>query len=560
MSKLITLFMSMFIAVLATAQSATLLKEINPNGSSCNANDNRLVHENVLYFIANNGTTGRELWRTDGTSSGTYLFKEFIPGAAGVAEINFTILDGQIIMGVAGNNSFSIWKSDGTEQGTVLVKNIVASGEYPDWLSRLVVANGLVFFVATDSTNGVELWATDGTEAGTKMVKNISDLNIYTPLNLVSWNNNCYFYHGNTTTGYELYRSDGTDAGTALVKDINPGWNNSHTGNSNEFDIVSTPLGVFFTAYNNTLGQELWLSDGTEAGTKVVKEINPSDMFYLPGAQLNGNNFNARNYVFWNGRFYFNGKNASDGIELWATDGTEAGTVMVKDAMEGSGDLILTNMVALSNKIIYTAQTVSEGEEIWVSDGTAAGTKIVKDISFSFGDGVAWNSDLKPYAGKVWFSGNGGTSGFELFRTDGTEAGTVMVQNINPGSEHSYPGGFEQVGNKLVFFAGAGGTYVEPYVLFDPAVSGITESFEQLFKITASPNPTTGILRVSTDALLPAGTRLHVYSLMGTWVHSENWATNGQALDLRQLPAGTYSLFVTDQQGLPISSTKFIMN
>jgi trimeric autotransporter adhesin len=560
MFKLTALFMSMFIAVLATAQPATLLKEINPSSSSCNANDNRLVHENVLYFIADNGTTGRELWRTDGTPSGTYLLKELIPGAAGVAEIHFTVFDGQIFMGVSGDDSFAIWKSDGTEQGTILVKSIVASGGFISWRSSLVVANNLVFFTATDSTNGVELWTTDGTEAGTKMVKNISDSNFYTPLNLVSWNNNCYFYHGNSTTGYELYKSDGTTAGTTLVKDINPGSNDSKPGSFSEFDIVSTPLGVFFTAYNGTLGQELWLSDGTEAGTNAVKAINPSNMINVPGAQLNGDNYNARNYVFWNGRFYFNGKNASNGIELWATDGTEAGTVMVKNAAAGSADLILINMVALSDKIMYTAQTSSQGREIWVSDGSEAGTKIVKDISSLFGNGVAPLSDLKPYAGKVWFSGDGGLDGFELFQTDGTDAGTVLVQNINPGFADSYPGGFEQVGDKLVFFANTGGENYEPYVLFDPAVGGIAEPFEALFKITTSPNPTTGILRVSTDALLPAGSRLHVYSLVGTWVHSENWATNGQALDLRQLPAGTYSLFVTDQQGRPISSTKFIMD
>ena len=91
----------------------------------------------------------------------------------------------------------------------------------------------------------------------------ISDLG-----NLTNVNGTLFFTAKDVTHGTELWRSDGTVAGTSLVKDIRSGSDSSDPG------LLTNVNGtLFFTANDGTTGRELWKSDGTAAGTVLVKDI-----------------------------------------------------------------------------------------------------------------------------------------------------------------------------------------------------------------------------------------------------------------------------------------------
>src|SRR5262249_20835858 len=118
----------------------------------------------TLFFAATDATTGRELWKSDGTAQGTVLVKNMAPDTKGVQSSNpqyLTVVNGVLYFSAAGG----LWKSDGTTARTVLVKNVAAS--------YLRNVNGTLFFVGTDATNSSELWKSDGTAAGTVLVKDI---------------------------------------------------------------------------------------------------------------------------------------------------------------------------------------------------------------------------------------------------------------------------------------------------------------------------------------------------------------------------------------------------
>ena len=125
--------------------------------------------------------------------------------------------------------------------------------------------------------------------------------------------------------GRELWRSDGTDAGTALVKDIAPG-----PAGSDPEPLLEVAGTLYFTADDGVHGRELWRTDGTEAGTSLVKDINPSGdslLWHDPYPTF-------RSYAVAGDLLLFAADDGSE-TELWRSDGTEAGTVLVKDIEPG---------------------------------------------------------------------------------------------------------------------------------------------------------------------------------------------------------------------------------
>jgi ELWxxDGT repeat protein len=522
-------------------QLATLVKEINPSGSAF-ADGKTFVSNGTMYFLAKDGVNGSELWRTDGTELGTWLLKDIAPGADGLSAVDFAQLGDQIIMGVAGlSDNYAIWKTDGTTQGTVLIKTLYNG--FPGWKDRLVTYNGFVYFTADDGNTGPEVWRTDGTEANTTVLKNIGSAVSHIPERITVWNDKLYFYHKESQHGYELWSSDGTPEGTLIVKDIYPGSSDSKP-DPTRFDLVPTDTGLFFTANNGTNGEELWITDGTESGTIMVKDINPTST--TPGAELNGGFPEYQNFAFLNGKLFFRGNDNVNGKELWSTDGTTAGTSMVKNAVQGSAGLNIFQMAVLNGKIFFNASNTNDGSEMWISDGTAAGTKLIKDISFGFGNGVAAFSDVVSYSNQVWFSGNNPFNGEELWKTDGTEVGTLMADDISVGFPGSFPQNLTVLGDKLLFFAIRDG--IEDYELFSVFVPFVKViDLNDDVKLKVSPNPVTTFFSLKTQTPIPDGCKVTAFDMTGRLVQTWEWKQLQQQFDCTALQTGSYYLHISDK-------------
>ncbi|MGH7201479.1 MAG: ELWxxDGT repeat protein, partial [Planctomycetaceae bacterium] len=117
----------------------------------------------TVFFTAEDGTTGRELWKTDGTAAGTVLVKDINPGSFSSNPSQLTNVNGTLCFtAFDGANGRELWMSDGTAAGTVLVTDINpgSNGSNPFELTNV---NGTLFFGADDGTNGRELWTSDCT-------------------------------------------------------------------------------------------------------------------------------------------------------------------------------------------------------------------------------------------------------------------------------------------------------------------------------------------------------------------------------------------------------------
>jgi ELWxxDGT repeat protein len=432
----------------------------------------------IAYFRADDGVHGEELWRSDDSAAGTTLVRDIRPGVDSAHPLKLTNVNGTLFFiandGVHGEE---LWRSDGTAASTTLIKDIWPGNinGYPDFLTNV---NGTLFFSANDGLHGTELWRSDGTAAGTTLVTDIRPgVSSAYPVKLTDVNGTLFFVANDGTHGYELWRSDGTAAGTTLVKDISP--TPSLNGNYlSDVTLTNVNGTLFFTADDGVHGEELWRSDGTAAGTTLVKDIYPgghTDYFGNYGL----NSSNPANLTNVNGTLFFTA-GGTNGEELWRSDGTAAGTTLVKDIYPGSGwfydnyywvyrpnDSDPSRLTNVNGTLFFSAAAGVHGEELWRSDGTAAGTTLVKDIRP--GVGSAYPAWLRNVDGRLYFRSGDFPSGFELWTSDGTAAGTVRVGDINPGRTSSYIAFLTNVNGTLFFTADDGTHGRELWKLVDRA-------------------------------------------------------------------------------------------
>jgi len=407
----------------------------------------------VLVFTASTPATGEELWRSDGTEAGTYLLRELKPGSGSVFPLTFRgsgyevaqsdhtfekiVFQNQLFFGVVGSywteppyddngNFWRLWKTDGTEAGTVPVTT-VATGNSFGGPSGLAVLGSQLVFASYTPQQGSELWISDGTSAGTRLVRDIRPgSGSSSPLGFRPLGGSTLLFTADDGTGREVWRTDGTWAGTARVKDVHP------TGGSDPSWLATAADGIYFTASDGESGRELWKTDGTESGTLRMADINPGDASSNPAAMLAAG-----------ANHFFSATDGSGGYELWKTDGSPGGTSLVKDIRPGAqptspGDGPLP-LVSIGNTVFLAASDGVSGFELWKSDGSAAGTALVKDARVGAADAF---TDTDPIVvttvgNTVYFrvtvvESLAGDS-YELWKTDGTPAGTsrVLADRVN---------------------------------------------------------------------------------------------------------------------------------
>ena len=359
----------------AAHRGAVLVKDIHPGRSGSNSITRygsyvggQLTNvSGTLYFSADDGRHGQELWRSDGTVRGTRMVKDINPGPrsgyfSGITPVGRTLY----FSADDGVHGVELWRSDGTRAGTRMVKDLnpgSAAGAGTD---------------ATGFHSG--LWRSDGTPAGTTIVNESPDLGLLHDLTNVS--GTLYFIsdtipHGSgSAVDRELWRSDGTEVRTTMVKDF---------GTSPPGDLTDVNGILYFVAPDG-VHNALWRSDGTEAGTTVVMDLDiASDLTAVKGI------------------IYF-----SAGEALWRSNGTPQGTTLVKGALNAA------SLTAAKDTLYFVGTDKRHGQELWRSDGTRKGTRMVRNIRP--GSASSQPLFLTNVNGTLYFTAKDGRHGRELWR------------------------------------------------------------------------------------------------------------------------------------------------
>ncbi|MCX5758665.1 MAG: hypothetical protein NTU83_09210, partial [Candidatus Hydrogenedentes bacterium] len=164
-----------------------MLKDVEPSGGSYPWQFAKWG--NAVYFMASDASYQTELWRTDGTDTGTLPVKTF--DNVGMTAMKLAASQLYLFTGVTAQGR-AIWRSDGTEAGTRLVKVLVPPSGTSSSIYVAVIGD-LAFWCGDDGVNGKELWRSDGTEAGTFMLKRINAGGDTHPANLMVYQGMLYF-------------------------------------------------------------------------------------------------------------------------------------------------------------------------------------------------------------------------------------------------------------------------------------------------------------------------------------------------------------------------------
>ena len=429
-----------------TTNGTRLLKDINPGLASSDVIGGLSITAGAdqIYFLAEDAVHGKELWKSDGTSEGTSLLKDLTSGPEGSTISYLGVVNDVLYFTYRKSNiERDLWKTDGTAEGTVKLEDelrgntpIMFKGElFFRGDGRLWKANGSSEVQLTDhfvepsfaitddwlyylvsSNDGIGLWRTDGSEDGEEFIKNLTDRSYYDVENLISAGENIFFTCETDSFGIELCASDGTAEGTQIMVDSRPGPEDGFESYRDvKFGFVGENL--IFAGYSEEQGRELWISDATPEGTRLLRDLTPrTNNVRLSGLP-----------VAFKGSSYFL---ADTGF--WKTDGTPEGTMMIK-GFQGSNH---GGLRVFNNQLVFSAEYPELGRTLWTSDGTPEGTTLVFDTSNNKTIRILMNQENPVFNGEIYFRGLN-EFGYELWKTDGTVEGTYMVKDIYEGNIQS---------------------------------------------------------------------------------------------------------------------------
>jgi ELWxxDGT repeat protein len=432
------IFLLLFIPCFALGAPPKLVKDINKNFPGQSSMISIKSGSNT-FFVRRTASFGAELWVHDGVS--TRLVKDIEPGSGSSLPNSFKIATGGKIYFYAKTTTYGneLWISDGTEVGTKMLKDIkpgpasaIQDASLGQKTSFVIPGSDTILFAADDGINGNELWVSDGTTSGTVLFGNLSPVALSSnPRDFYLAGSIIMFSAETLAGGREPWMILFGSAGQ--VSDVSPG------GTS------STPYGfslnpdfskVLFSAEDTSHGRELWQ---TNIGTTTrVKDIVPGPrggffgyMTTLPSG-----------VVFTHVALLSDGPSAS----VMKSDGTESGTSTVKNLDCLPGGLIgfgfpeALYTKKLNDKIIFPCLSLefsdSKLNEFWVTDGTEAGTKMLKDIF----PGERGSTYIGGFGGtnRIMFPANDGSRGMELWSSDGNTA--VRLADFNPGEASAFDG------------------------------------------------------------------------------------------------------------------------
>ena len=551
------------VALAAQAQTyPELVKDIRPGTLSGYSETSFMQGDNLQMMVAGDklvisaGSTAlsptdslhinRQLFVSDGSTAGTQLLKTINPAASAQPRSFFAFKD-KVYFNATVNSTYETWSTDGTASGTQQFSTYQFGNNFNVGRAFAMQLDADHFVFTGVAPGGKNyLFVSDGTPGGTDTIHNFlfTYAGYFAPLG----NGKVIFLGVSDAFGRELWVTDGTAAGTVMIKDINPGMEDILIWGDGFTTVHSAGDKVYFFANDNVNGAEPWVTDGTAAGTFMLKDIAPgaaSSLVSLSRFATIGN------------KTYFMAKNATSGKELYQTDGTPAGTSQVMDFFPGIEDGLDIDIVALNGKLLFSGKTSGQFNELYSLDPATNATTKLGTYPVQ---GTVLADNI--FCNKLYYCGADEINRFHLSVTDGTVTGTGYIRNSvadgSPNTNFSYTfngPSLVQLQDSLYFI---GNSVAAGFELFKipvctepnafPAV-GIseTEKLASLQNVTAFPNPSTGSFSLHLPADLQV-VDVRILDLSGRRVFAQQNVAAEQTIS-HNLAAGMYLLEVSSGAG-----------
>ncbi|BCU79796.1 hypothetical protein llg_45110 [Luteolibacter sp. LG18] len=420
---------------------------------------------NKAYFCAQDGSRGTGFWVTDGTAAGTTMLKAVTSQwPTGIIYDIAPAGSRACFVASDGKKGVNVWGSDGSTRGTVALLNMAGKPAYTQPMPSFIgsISGKACFINGKDYFDGV-VWLTDGTRAGTTATPS-DDTTNYPVANMPPASAGTLFFPEISLTNGSLVMTDGTVAGTRFVQAN--GYGTPPQGyKARDFHRIG---GVwYYLASDAAHGEELWRTDGTTEGTWMVKDINPVDPIFghpgpyetSPGAEIPRLGTLGQTVLF-----FANG--ATNGKGLWLSDGTAGGTRLLHPATEENAFMRTSHasdLVTIGGLMYFVGEDAEHGVELWRTDGTEAGTMMVKDLNV--GPRASLPEGLLAVGNRLYFTAFSDLNGYELWKSDGTPEGTRQVSDLTADIDGSRPLNLSLLGNRLLFRATTAAKGTELYSL-----------------------------------------------------------------------------------------------
>lgn len=482
-----------------------------------------VVLNGKALFMGIDPTHGKELWISDGTEAGTHVLKDIIPGTIGSIPYSFLKV-GNVAYFQTDNNQ--IWRTDGTNVGTYLVMwNPDIVRPFP-----MFEQNGWIYFMERESGSSRFLWRMNGNPNSEVMVTPKSTFTDTT--GYIRLNGTDFLFNGRTASGgWAIWRSNGI-VNQSMIDLTTTTALSSYTQLNSAKNIDGK---IYFSPITETYGWEPWTTDGTASGTQLLKDIYVSNYYF--------DNSAASNFTKMGGQIFFVAKDNMHGLELWKTDGTGAGTMMVKEICPGNNNSGSQPEILFEyNSLLYFQQHDGTSNQLYKTDGTEAGTIKLTNLDYFW---AGYRPLVKD--GKLFFTAYTLQYGEEPYFIDLETLQITMIADINPGIGSSSSAEFFEL-NGNVFFSGTidGTIYGDRTFRINPSVLSV--SSEKKSDIKIHPNPVSDILNLSEKA-----DKIEITDQNGRLLKTQN---SCKSVDVKNLASGIYYLKIINGQKKEIK--KFI--